>query len=108
MFFFAKKEPEKNGVSRSDLESAITEAVKNSNPGCASFVGVIIQRETPKSRSGTNWNVRGVKFGAADRTKSLEALDKIIERMQQDFRLSDDQHARTGDSVKQSAPRSAD
>ena len=108
MFFFPKREPEKSTVSRSDLESAITDAVKNSDPGCASFVGVIIQRETPKSRSETNWTVLGVRFGAADRAKSLKAIEKIVQRMQHDFRLSDDRDARTSDSVKQAIRRSAD
>jgi hypothetical protein len=108
MFFFPKREPEKSAVSRSDLESAITDAVKNSDPGCASFVGVIIQRETPKSRSDTNWVVRGVKFGAADRAKSVKAIEKIVQRMQHDFRLSDDQNTHTSDSVKQAVRKSAD
>jgi hypothetical protein len=67
--------------------------VKSSDPQCTGFVGVIIQRETPKSRFDANWAVRGVKFGAADRTKSLKATEMIVERMQRNFLLSDDQRA---------------
>jgi hypothetical protein len=104
MFLFPKKKPEKNQASRSDLEKAITDAVKNFDPGCDKFVGVIIQRETPKSRLDANWAVRGVKFGAADRAKSLKAIEMIVERMQHDFDLSDDQRAQAGDGLRE-APR---
>ena len=108
MFFFPKKKPEKNQASRSDLEKAITDAVKNFDPGCAKFVGVIIQRETPKSRLDSNWAVRGVKFGAADRAKSLKAIEMIVERMQRDFRLSDDQRVQAGDGLSEAARGPAD
>ena len=70
--------------------------MKSSDPQCTGFVGVIIQRETPKSRFDANWAVRGVKFGAADRTKSLKAIEMIVERMQRNFLLSDDQRAQAG------------
>lgn len=108
MFFFPTKKPEKNQASRSDLEKAITDAVRNFDPGCAKFIGVIIQRETPKSRLDSNWTVRGVKFGAADRAKSLKAIEMIVERMQRDFRLSDDQRAQAGDGLREAARGPAD
>jgi len=108
MIFFPKKKQEKNGASRSDLENAITDAVKNFDPECAKFVGVIIQQESPKLRLDSNWAVRGVKFGAADRAKSLKALEMIVERMQREFRLSDDRHAQAGDSLKAAGRRPPD
>jgi hypothetical protein len=108
MIFFPKKKQEKNGASRSDLENAITDAVKNFDPECAKFVGVIIQQESPKLRLDSNWAVRGVKFGAADRAKSLKALEMIVERMQREFRLSDDRHAQAGDSLKAAGHRPPD
>jgi hypothetical protein len=108
MIFFPKKEPAKSEASRSDLESAITDAVKNSDPACAKFVGVIIQRELPKSRFDANWAIRGVKFGTADRGKSLKAIATIVERMQRDFSLSNDERAKKGDGSKSSARKIAD
>ena len=70
-----------------ELELAITEAVKAA-PGCEDFVGVIIQRITPKSRLDPTWELRGIKFGRTDRKLAREALTPIVERMQQEFRLT--------------------
>jgi hypothetical protein len=87
-----KKEPldDRSSVSLERLQSAITEAVKKSDPGCKSFVGVIVQRETPKAHFDPNWAVRGVRFGKADRDKSSQALATIIARMQGEFTLAAD------------------
>jgi hypothetical protein len=79
-----------NPVTRSDLQSAITDAVRKSDPACASFVGVIVRSETPKSRLDANWAIRGIKFGTADRDKSSKAIATIVERMQREFKLSED------------------
>jgi hypothetical protein len=75
--------------SRASLESAIAEAVK-AEPGCQYFLGVFVMPEQPKSRSDANWSIRGVKFGRADRDKSNKVLASIVERMQREFRLSED------------------
>jgi hypothetical protein len=77
-------------IGSTNLELAITEAVKKEGPGCEAFVGVIVQQTRPKSRFDANWAVRGVKFGRADRDKANEAITAIVERMQQEFRLFDD------------------
>jgi hypothetical protein len=69
-----------------ELESTITEAVKAA-PGCEAFVGVIVQRTTPSSRSDPTWEIRGIKFGLADRKLVMEALTPIVERLQREFRL---------------------
>jgi hypothetical protein len=74
-------------VSREHLQSAITEAVKKTEPACEAFVGVIVRRETPKSRFDANWSVRGVRFGRADRDKASQALATIVERMRREFSL---------------------
>jgi hypothetical protein len=76
--------------SRKRLESAVTEAVKSA-PDCEAFVGVIIQRMEPKSRTEPNWAIRGVRFGSADRDKSGNALANVVERMQLEFSLTDNQ-----------------
>jgi hypothetical protein len=76
-----------------ELELAILEAVKKAAPGCEDFVGVVVAHETPKSHPGSNWAIRGVKFGKADRTIANEALDGVVEGMQREFRLSEDESA---------------
>ena len=82
----------RSAVSRKRLESAVTEAVK-SVVDCEAFVGVIIQRIEPKSRTDPNWAVRGVRFGKADRDKLGKVLTTVVERMQREFSLTDDQDA---------------
>jgi hypothetical protein len=77
-------------VSRTLLQSAITDAVKKADPSCEDFVGVIVKRETPKSRFDANWAIRGIKFGRADRDKSSKAVAIVVRHMQQDFQLSED------------------
>jgi hypothetical protein len=77
-------------IGTETLQSAITQAVKEAGPACETFVGVIVQRITPKSRFDTNWAVKGVKFGKADREKANQAVATVVERMQREFRLSDD------------------
>jgi hypothetical protein len=80
----------RRAISRKSLESAVAEAVKSSSD-CATFVGVIIQRQARKSRSDTNWAIRGVRFGKADREKSGKVLAVVVERMQREFSLFDDE-----------------
>ena len=70
-----------------ELELAITEAVK-ATPGCEAFVGVVIERVTPKSRLDATWEIRGIRFGGMDRKIAREALTPIVERMQREFRLT--------------------
>jgi len=66
---------------------AITEAVK-ATPGCEAFVGVVIERVTPKSRLDATWEIRGIRFEGMDRKIAREALTPIVERMQREFRLT--------------------
>ncbi len=77
-------------IARAKLELAIADAVKEAAPGCEAFVGVIIQHSTPRSRFDANWALRGVKFGKASRETVNEALATIVERMQREFRLSEE------------------
>jgi hypothetical protein len=80
-------------TTRKVLQLAIADEVKKSDPDCESFVGVIVQRTAPASERDTNWAIRGIKYGAADRSKAQRALAGIVERMQHEFRLSDDSHS---------------
>jgi hypothetical protein len=87
-----RKKPSDNrsSVSRERLQSAITKAVKKADPKCAGFVGVIVQRQTPKARLDADWAIKGVRFGKADRDTSSAALATIVERMQREFSLAAD------------------
>ena len=71
-----------------EIELMIREAVKAA-PGCESFVGVVIERVTPKSRLDATWEIRGIRFGGMDRQIAREALIPIVERMQREFRLTE-------------------
>jgi hypothetical protein len=79
---------DRSSVSCDNLQSAITEAVKKADPDCEAFVGVIVQRETPKTRLDANWAIRGIRYGHADRDKCSKALTTIVERMQREFILA--------------------
>lgn len=78
---------QKSLISPQTLQSAITEAVKKAEPA---FVSVIVQHVTPESHFDANWALRGVRFGKADREKANKAVLSVVERMQREFRLSDD------------------
>jgi hypothetical protein len=89
LVWYRKKPSEKRGsVSPERLQAAITKAVKKADPKCAGFVGVIVQRETPKTQLDANWAIKGVRFGKADRDKCSQALATIVERMQREFSLA--------------------
>ena len=49
-------------VSRETLELAITAAVKESDPQCGPFVGVLIEHHAPRSREDTNWAIKGIRL----------------------------------------------
>jgi hypothetical protein len=74
-----------------ELELAIADAVRNAAPGCEGFVGVVVIRTPPKSRSvDLNWAIQGIKFGKADRKIAGANLTTIIEKMQQEVRLTEE------------------
>jgi hypothetical protein len=77
-------------ISRDEMQAAITEAVKKANPDCGAFVGVFVKRTNRTSILNANWALQGIKFGRADRSKARDAVNRIVERMQCDFNLSDD------------------
>jgi hypothetical protein len=85
-----RSKDDRQAISRVDLQLAIAEAVRKFDPVCENFVDVIIQRQTPKSNSDANWNIKGVKFGQSDRAKSNQAIETIVARMQREFVLAAD------------------
>jgi hypothetical protein len=88
------KQPDKRiAVSREHLESEITEAIKKSAAGCKGFVGVVIERLEPKSDADSNWAIRGVRFGKADRDKVGEVLSTVVDVLQREFTLAENEAA---------------
>jgi hypothetical protein len=78
-------------IKRAALEVGITVAVKQSNPGCEAFVGVIVERVTQQnSPDDANWAVKGVKFGNSDREQCNSALSIILESLRREFELATD------------------
>ena len=65
------------------------EAVKSAAPDCRDFVGVIVRQKTPRSRQDVNWELKGVKFGKADKKRVNDALHGIVKQMQREFRVTD-------------------
>ena len=85
-----KKRWRKDGrvsITIPELELTIVQAVQKTAPDCEGFVGVIVQRTKPASRSDVNWEIQGIKFGNADRKIASEALTTITERLQREFLL---------------------
>jgi hypothetical protein len=79
----------RTALSISELELAITDAVKKAAPECETFLGVILEKKSPSSRRDANWQLRGAKFGTADRKIASEALATIVELMQRDVSITD-------------------
>jgi len=86
----APQKLDRKTIESESLEAAIGNAVKKGVQGCENFVGVIVKRTTPKSKFDTNWTLRGVRFGRVDRGKADKAISLIVERMQREYKLSDD------------------
>jgi hypothetical protein len=60
-------------------------------PGCESLVGVVVQRTTPKSRFDTNLGSEGCEVWQRQSREGQRSDAIIVERMQREFRLSDDE-----------------
>jgi hypothetical protein len=89
MLWKLKKSDDRRLISRADLQSAITEAVKQYDSDCEAMVDVIVERALPRSRLDANWAIKGIRFGRADRQKAGEAITVIVTRMQGEFTLSE-------------------
>lgn len=84
---FQTNDQSRTSISRVSLEEEITKAVK-ADDTCAALVGVIVERLN--GRSETNWAVKGIKFGTADREKAGPIVEAVVARMQRVYRLSND------------------
>jgi hypothetical protein len=68
----------------SEIELEISKAVK-AVPGCEEFRGVIIA--FARSNSHSNWDVRGIRFGKAERAIASDAIATAVTCLQQKFKL---------------------
>jgi hypothetical protein len=75
------------------LQTAIVTGVRESDPACAAFVGVLIERIDRHPDLMANWAIKGVRFGKADRDKAEANLAVVVERMQQKFDLAGRRHS---------------
>jgi CspA family cold shock protein len=85
------KSPEKEGkrksITRDALETALAEAVRAHDTQCAGLVGIIVERVNPASPGETNWSVKGVKYGKAERDRCDVALSVCVKEMQREFEV---------------------
>jgi hypothetical protein len=81
------RQDKRRSVSSTELQLEILQAVKAA-PDCENLIDVFVQPTTPKSHLEPNWEVRGVRFGKADRKVANETLAAVVARLQRKFRVS--------------------
>ena len=79
-----------NPITSDALQSVIAKAVRDSDAQCEAFVGIFIERINPKSNGGSNWILKGVKYGNADRAKCDIAICGVVDQLQQEYVISDE------------------
>jgi CspA family cold shock protein len=75
-------------ITQAALEAALAKAVRAHDAQCEGLVGIILERASPASPTGTNWAVKGVKYGKAERDRCDAALSVCVEEMQREFEVS--------------------
>jgi hypothetical protein len=79
----------RRSITRAALELAIADAVRESDPHCVPFVGIIVERVIPHPPGGPNWAVKGIKYGKADRDRCHAAISMFLEVGLREFEISD-------------------
>jgi CspA family cold shock protein len=77
-------------ITRAALELSLAEAVRQVAPECEGFVGLIIEPVVPDKPDGANWNIKGVRYGKADRNRCEAALVLWLREKQREYILTDD------------------
>ncbi len=87
----SKKPPvaKRRTMTRADLELAIAEAIRTGRPECSALIAVIVEGIVPTTPNGTNWAVKAIKFGKADRDQCRAVLSKLLEDGQFEVQISD-------------------
>jgi hypothetical protein len=73
-------------VPRSGLEQAIVAAVQQSSSACRGFLSVYIE-PCPEDEVGSNWRVKGIKYGRANRDTCDAALLDIVRNLKERYAL---------------------
>ena len=81
-------------ITSAVLERSLAAAVRKVAPECEAFVGVIVERVVPETVDGANWQVKGVRYGKADRDRCETALDIALREKQLKYVLVDDSGAK--------------
>lgn len=79
----------RKSVARAALEQILKEAVTTSHAEFESFAGVIVGRVARSPDQPSNWVVKGVRYGRADRYRCGLVLAHCVEQAQEDYELSD-------------------
>jgi CspA family cold shock protein len=82
-------EVKRKPITQAELETALAEAVRAHDAQCEGLKGIIVERVRPTSPAGSNWHVKGVKYGKAERDRCDAALSICIEKMQREIEISD-------------------
>jgi cold shock CspA family protein len=81
-------EGKRKPITRAALETALADAVRARDAQCDGLIGIIVERVNPASPDATNWCVKGVKYGKAERDRCDVALSACVEEMQREFEVS--------------------
>ena len=81
--------PARKPIAREALQQSLAEAVRASHPEFESFTGVIVERVVPGRPGEANWDVKGIRYGKADRHRSGAVLSYCVEQARTEFEVSD-------------------
>ncbi len=75
-------------ITQAALEAALAEAVRAHDTQCEGLIGIIVERVSAAAPGGSNWSVKGVKYGKVARDRCNVALSVCVEEMQREFEVS--------------------
>ena len=81
-------ESKRKPITQAALETALADAVLARDAQCDGLIGIIVERVSPASPTATNWAVKGVKYGKAERDRCDVALSACVEEMRREFEVS--------------------
>jgi hypothetical protein len=79
----------RKSVARATLEEILKEGITTSHEEFESFAGVIVERVARSPDQPSNWVVKGVRYGKADRHRCGLVLAHCVEQAQEEYDLSD-------------------
>lgn len=79
----------RKSVARAALEQILKDDVTTSHAEFESFAGVIVERVARSPDQPSNWVVKGIRYGGADRHRCGLVLAHCVEEAQEEYELSD-------------------